>query len=357
MRGIFFKGSLNIDDFNSEFNFEMNSDFDGYDEPYSKEDDLSEEYDADKEKTGYKLKVDQIKNMSREQMRQMVDDFHSGDPERRRNAIMTAVRGLNAYIYSLIHTKYKTYEAKLAEDLEQAAYTGVIAGLEKFNPEKGKLTTWFDRYIRHEMNNVINREHNSTPYYQQQMKKIEDVLERYEKAGRIGENGPTYADISLESGVPVKTIDKCIRMKIANNSLPFESENVETVNLKANIPTPEDAMLQKERQEFFQKIFGENSEFSHLLTPEEKECIQYRYGFITGSPEGISEISRITGIPKQNIRKMIETGTNKLKDPVRKFVNPRKKIYKPSRNKIAIKIISRIEMDDMEDDLSSSFDD
>ena len=305
---------------------------------------------------GFKLTFNQKKNPSMEYLLQIKEDYDSGVSRKREEAMLRMAGVLDGYIHELLNTNYKTYMPKYKDDLEMAAFEGIIKGLKSYNPEKGKPTTWFDRYIRHEITNFINCEHNTTPYYEQQARIINKEIEKWESQGIT----PSVTDISIATGISGKTIIKVQQIKTANNSLPFESGSEETTSLRANIPTPEEAIIDKEQSEFLEDlIYGkkrkDGTREGSVLTEEQRMCILYAFGFMTGTPEGISSIARYTNLPKQNIKKYIDSALTKLETPIKKNHAYRKAAYKPQHHKIGIRIISKPAMDDMEDDLESSF--
>ena len=54
------------------------------------------------------------------------------------------------FVYYLIHKYYPGYAKD--EDIIQCGMLGLVKACQKYDPDKGKLSTYADKFIRHEIN-------------------------------------------------------------------------------------------------------------------------------------------------------------------------------------------------------------
>ena len=276
-------------------------------------------YDRYNGTVGFKIKVNQNKKPTLEELKAIKKDYDKGvadnNQDLKSKAIVKMMEILDAYVHELIKKNYASYEQKYGEELLQEAYLGIMEGLEKYNPEKGAPTTWFKIYIQHRMNAYLDSQvHHTTPHFVAATAQVQAVIDRKEAEGKPY----TILDLHLESGVSIKTIQKCLNTKLANNSLPFESKSSITENLPSSMVTPEEAALRNEQHEMLINLI------TKLLTNEEKKCALYYYGFITGKPENPEAIAEVTGIQKQYVKRYINSALEKLKNPVKRTYGAKK---------------------------------
>ena len=205
---------------------------------------------------------------SKEKLKRIYDDFHSEDPERVDNAKKDMLGIMSPYILGRINMKYQSYMVHHMEDLMEQGYIGVLKGLPSFDPEKGMPTTWFVRYIDHEIQDYISRQiHNSSAYYAQHTKVINKCIEERKKKGM----GYTVRDIMIETNLPHKTIEKVLQTQNAK-SVPIDGEA--SVELVSAYEAPEDAAIRIEAEETVRNLLCKKG----LLTREERICIMLRFG-------------------------------------------------------------------------------
>lgn len=204
---------------------------------------------------------------TQEKLKKIYNDYHSGDAEKK-DAATTAMLGImTPYILSRITKKYGSYMNNHLEDLQEQGYMGVMKGLPSFDPEKGRPTTWFVRYIDHEIQLYISKQiHHSSTYYANHSKQVYACIEEHVK------NGIPYTmeDLMIETGLPKKTIEKIINIK-ETVIVPMEGEVGGT--LKSNYETPEEAMIREEAEELVHNLLRNTSG----LTYEERVCVMLRY--------------------------------------------------------------------------------
>lgn len=215
-------------------------------------------------------KLPQDARPTQEKLEKIYEDYHSGDQEKK-DAATTAMLGImSPYILSRVTTKYGSYMNNHLEDLQEQGYLGVMKGLPTFDPKKGRPTTWFVRYIDHEIQQYISKQiHNSSTYYANHSKQVYACIEDHVK-----NNLPyTTEDIMIETGLPKKTIEKIINIR-ETTVVPMEGEVGGT--LKSTYETPEEAMIREEAEELVHNLLQNTSG----LTYEERVCVMLRYNIM-----------------------------------------------------------------------------
>ena len=208
-------------------------------------------------------------------LKQIYKDYHSGDPYLKDQATTKMLGIMSPYILGRITKKYGSYMANHLEDLQEQGYMGVLKGLPSFDPDKGRPTTWFIRYIDHEIQVYISEQiHNSSTYYAGHSKQVYKCIEE-----RVRNGLPyTTEDIMIETGLPKKTIENILSVRNAAIA-PMEGEASNT--LKSNYETPEDAAIRTEAQELVHDLLNNTAS----LTYEEKVCLMLRYNIQDPDPE------------------------------------------------------------------------
>lgn len=238
----------------------------------------------------------------------IMEDYHSGDPERKQYALECAIDELKGFIYSIIKKSYITYAKDNYYDLVQEGKIGIMEGMKKYDPSKSMPTTFFSPYIKHEMQLLITRQvDKTTAHYSTNIKKINKAIERFEIA-----NTPyTNVDIAIQTGLSLETVNQS--MAIRNYREEVHSDGclpgVIDANLKSNhILTPEEDFMEKEEKEILYNAINDS------LTPMEIKVLEMHFGINDSETFSEGEISKKLGIPKDKVKKLINSSIRKLKD-------------------------------------------
>lgn len=292
---------------------------------------------------------------TQERLRDIMRRYHSDDEETRKQAMTDMIGILDPYILNLLNTTYSTYVKNgHIEDMMSHGYEGVLNGMKAYDPDRGMPTTWFSRYINHEIQKYINTQINhSTPHYTAAMKKVTECIDRKKK-----NNIPyTIGDIYRETGVPLKTIKACMQIKehqqVSISALPKD------MDIPSEFGNPERQAEQNEITTLIHNlVFGEPDEngvrVNKILNQEEQLCIMYGYGLDGEKPRSFVDIERLTGIPKYRAPKIMEAARRKLKEELSR--RNRAKLAKRIRNSIETEARlsgDMLTIDEMESDIEA----
>lgn len=295
-------------------------------------------------------------NPTKDDLIRIMEKYHNGGKEERDEAQKEMLGILESYLLNIIMTRYYSYTRKHMGDLLQQGYLAIITGMKTYDPELGAPTTWFSRYIHHELQNYINTQVNhTTQHYSTATRKVMECIERKKK-----QNKPcTKKDIYLETGVPLKTIAKCLELQeMTSVSLSSEESPTEP---SSNFIDPEEYVTNKIEQEHIADIvFGSrDGKYISTLTEQEKNVIALRFGFDGRGERSFAEIENITGIPRHKLGKILALAAKKIKFELTKERYGVKREKKPVKRKkpefLLDNILSDAEIEETQNSLSEYY--
>lgn len=237
----------------------------------------------------------------------IMEYYHSDSEWKNNQARERACELMQNFIYSIIHKRYRTYTHQYWSDLCQAGYIGVLTALEKYDPEKGKPSTYFYRHIIHEMQAFIDQEVNKmTPHYSANTRKVDKAIASFEANG----TPYTQVDIAIQTNLSVETVNKVLSMKNSRQEVHSDAMPVSCLEAKLenhDTKTPEEELLEKEKYATLYEAMDE------ILTSEEKKVIAYSiglYGYKTLSNKAIAEKLHM---PIDKVRKLYSSTLKKLR--------------------------------------------
>ncbi len=267
----------------------------------------------------------------------LMRDYHLGDKIDKEHATTIAIWRLSAFIIQIINTKYGTYKENHFEDLVSAAITGVLIGLERYNPIKSAPTTFFREYIEGEIKACITEEiSGTTKHYASAIKKIKKAEEEFENAG----TKYTDNDIAIKTGLALETVKNArIEMKAMEAT---HIESYESSDLPAELGMPSTASAEDVAyEEIFQR--GVTVILDEKLTENERLALE----LAKGSSEELThrQVANKMGISADEAQRLISTAIRKIENSkelrelydsryAQQYVSARASkpsIYKPTR--------------------------
>ena len=99
-------------------------------------------------------------NASKEQLIKMMEDYHSKDPMRRAQAMIFLWDNINQFAMSYIHEKLPNISPDSFQDCLSEAKVTIFHDMERYDPQKGTLTTFFSYSLRHAVHTYLSKESN-----------------------------------------------------------------------------------------------------------------------------------------------------------------------------------------------------
>jgi RNA polymerase sigma factor (sigma-70 family) len=227
------------------------------------------------------------------------------------------VKNMDKFISKYISQQYPTFIGVHYEDLVQVARMGIIIGLEKYDPEIAKPTTFFVLYIKHEVSQYINNYVNGlSTYYANEKYKINKAINLLESENRE----PNNINIAEITGISIENVKQLRNMIASSSNLAFDEVFMNKADEK---DTPEQIILKKELEETI------NNAINKYLTEIEKKIIIMYYGLegtqdicekttVFPTKKAFRNISDILGIPYDKVRKFHASALRKLYTVVNK---------------------------------------
>ena len=227
------------------------------------------------------------------------------------------IKKMDKFISKFISEQYPTFIRAHYEDMIQAARMGIVIGLEKFNPEIAKPTTFFILYIKHEVSQYINNYVNGlSTYYANEKYKINKAISLLESQNQE----TTDVKIAEITGITPENVKQLRSMTASSANVEFDEV---FMNKADENDTPEQIILKKELEETI------NNTIEKHLTETEKQIITMYYGLsgkgdtsekaaVFPTKKEFRNISDTLGIPYEKVRKYHASALRKLYTAVKK---------------------------------------
>lgn len=219
------------------------------------------------------------------------------------------IQNMDKFISKYITEQYPTFLGAHYDDMIQAARMGVIIGLEKYNPEIARPTTFFVLYIKHEVSQYINNYVNGlSTYYANEKYKINKAINLLEKENKEIND----VNISEKTGISTENVKQLRDMIATSNNVAFDEIFMNKADEK---DTPEQIILNKELGETL------NNTIEKYLSDIEKRIIVMYYGLdnniqneskIYPTKKAFCNIGEILGISYNEVRKYHASALRKL---------------------------------------------
>ena len=252
-------------------------------------------------------KMDMSGSAVRNRFYEIMNDYHSGNNDKRQDALARAMKELEGFIHLIIKRSYSTYTKKYFYDLLQEGYLGVAIGMEKYNPDMSMPSTFFYPYIKHEMQGFITRNvDKTTSHYSSNIKKINKAIQELEEKGICYTN----VDIALQTGMTIETVDQSMSIR------KYRDE----VHIDACPPNVIDAEMEESRHKTPEEEYMEGETISTIyrtihttLSADEIKVLQLHFGLNDTETVSEGEIARRMSIPKDKVKRLLNRAIRKLR--------------------------------------------
>lgn len=294
----------------------LEEDYDSDDFLDVEDDDEEENITETERKFSFKVNGKVLKDEEYDEyIRKLVNDYHSEDDYLKMNAAEEIIRSLGGLITSIINQRVDK-SSQHYNDLVQEARIAVLMDLEKYDPDKARLSTFFFKRIKHAVHQYISEFINeSSIYMQKNMKLVKDKINDFEQMKILNPNFSfTNEMIATETNLSIEQV-KNIRILIARQKgKTLYEEEPYADNPEAGMPLKladeqellEDEILAKERIAFIRKAIQQ-------LNSEEQQVILYAFGFIGNQRYTNGEIASKMGISKDMVIRIVNRAKDKLK--------------------------------------------
>ncbi len=278
--------------------------------------------------------------MTKPELIALMQDFHTGDRTKKTECYEIMCQVLSPYTTHILHNFYPTYFIKHEEDMRQLCFLGIMEGMEGFDPTKGAPTTWFSRFMKHEIQLYINGLRGSTSHFEMSRKKLAKATAIFRASGKEPDN----ADLVIMTRVSEKTIKKINLTDKANNSVSLQANPVLANQIHDKQILPEEAYLIKERDEKLHQLIENGGRSNNRLTDEERDIIHCVYSFMDGQDHTLVDTAKKLGIKESRVKKLHTSALKKMRQMYRETTPA----YNPEKDDISAGSVARLNEQEME---------
>lgn len=260
----------------------------------------------------------------------IMEDYNSGDPERKAYAVEQAVYAMDALVKHVINRHYPTYREKYYDDMLQEGRTAIVDTLGGYTG-KCAPSSYFYTTIRHQIQVFVAEQvHRTTRHYAAMANKI-----RKAELALSQIDGKDYHDdveISVFTHLPLTTVIETRKQTAAADFVEL-TPNMDTDELIDNDYGNPAANYWKEarKQAIHDAVMR--------LSPLESKVIILMYGLDEDAPMNAPEIARRLRIKTEQVRKISQDACRKLANDKRlkEEVNVSDKLT-DERNKVSVEM-------------------
>lgn len=236
-------------------------------------------------------------------MIEIMEDYHSGDPEKVQNSKDKMIEALDGFIGHLIHKHFESFSGEHYPELYQEGVIGILSSMSKYSPEKGKATTFFTAPIIHEMSRYCNMYTNkSSQYHSQIMNTVKKAINHFE----LKQHEYTTADIILYTGLSAKKVQEALNRINAVNEVYCEDSEAFDKALGKMSDNPEDLVIKQDHDQALVDALKK-------LEPDQRQAIFMWVGFEGDKASSFAAISRKMRLPVNQVRSLINSALKQLK--------------------------------------------
>ena len=139
-------------------------------------------------------------DVEKEMMKEIMADYHSGDPRKVASAKEQILSKAQRLITFMIKKYYPTYIPRYYDELYQECMVALYDAIPKFNPERATLSTYLTKPLHRAMSAYIHSLTNrSNSYYGKQMDDVRHAIHVLETEGKrtTESNIALYTNYSL----------------------------------------------------------------------------------------------------------------------------------------------------------------
>lgn len=223
----------------------------------------------------------------------IMDDYNSGDSEKRQQAMVDLFESLRWFIVQQIGNN-STYTSEF-EDIMSAVKIEIFQAMDKYNPKKGAPTTFFSYSIRHAISNYKNDKNNhSSTHYSNLANKVRTAQKELERKG-IKASIPALA---VQAEITPKQVQDGLAIINGSDEKTFDANNNYDISAGPITKSTERLFFEQSESELWAKIFED---------VDEDELAMFKmYHGIDSNKYSYTEIAKLYGKTVKQVSQTIE---------------------------------------------------
>lgn len=213
------------------------------------------------------------------------------------------------YIY--FHFYHNDFIAN--DELINESYFGFIKAVERYNPSKGKFTTYLDWWIKDSVASYLKSNYGLVRVPIKKFDKITKVKNAFASVPEYLSVAEKQEMVADELGISVKEVRECLKIderyinaiRLDEATDEEESTNLYDIVEDMTYPSPYAMAEQKCAIAMMENLFKK-------LSKREREVIVHRFGFYGYEPLIEAEIARLFGVSRPYINRTVKSALKKL---------------------------------------------
>ena len=249
-----------------------------------------------------------------QELAQIYQSLHSGDPMKAAKAREQISMGMYKYVRHIASKKFGAYY-KYLNDIIQEGCMAVLLNIDKYNPQKGKMTTFFKMPIIHQIQEYISKNElkvEKANHYGNNLKKIDKIINEKLKNGQP----IVIDDICISGGINKTTLERSLKLKYNNDqSASLDDENSYIGNIaESNVLDPEKVMITKEKNEELARILN-------TLDEDSRHAMVLRIGLLDGEEHSVADIAKMMDLSPQTVKHLVNKAYIKVEAELQRSRN------------------------------------
>lgn len=211
-----------------------------------------------------------------------------------------------------IANSYKGMGLPLA-DLVNEGNIGLMKAVDKYDPEKGRLSTYATWWIKQAIRRALSNQSRTIRLPVHMVEKVARVRRTVDSLSIALNRPPNPTEIAESCGLNVDQVDRCLATSGYTTSLNATVHG-EDIEVGDSIPDPSaiDPAENCERTQRFHLL----SETLEVLNPRERAIISARFGLGMDTAVTLEHIGKQLGVTRERIRQLEAAALKKLRKQI-----------------------------------------
>jgi RNA polymerase sigma factor (sigma-70 family) len=207
--------------------------------------------------------------MSQSELTNLITEYKQANAERRRDIAEMILESKEGLLAHLVKKHFGAYMRKHRDDVMQEARIGLLACLDKYDPQKTKFSTWLAFHVKHHVYDYLMAHHSTSRYMQGQLAAYDKALGNLTMAGI---SHPTVEEVAAEMKVGVEAVQSVMEVRKRLNMISIDDDEILTG--EEGDPAKHSPEAITEANERARTIEGAMEN----LTPAQKKVIDFWFG-------------------------------------------------------------------------------